>query len=83
MEEALADSRVKEKAHTRANGLPNAERRRLPLVRVEKAYSFASDTGIQSLLDLFAGRSQLIIYHVMFGPSWNAGCDGCSWIACA
>ena len=70
----------KEKALTRAQDALNAERRRLPMRKVEKDYVFQSDKGKVSLLDLFEGRSQLIVYHFMFGPDWEAGCPGCSWV---
>jgi predicted dithiol-disulfide oxidoreductase (DUF899 family) len=73
---------VKEKAATRARDALAAERRRLPMVRVEKDYIFSSPDGKARLLDLFEGRRQLILYHFMFAPGvhgWpNAGCDGCS-----
>ena len=59
-----------------------AERRQaLPWVRIEKAYRFETDTGSASLADLFSGRSQLLIYHFMFGPEYMAGCPSCSMIA--
>jgi predicted dithiol-disulfide oxidoreductase (DUF899 family) len=59
-----------------------AKRRRLlPWVRVDKAYEFDTDAGRASLLDLFAGRSQLLVYHFMFGPDYKAGCPSCSAIA--
>lgn len=59
-----------------------AERRRaLPWVRLEKAYRFDTDEGPASLKDLFQGRSQLLIYHFMFGPDYTAGCPSCSSIA--
>ena len=53
-------------------------RQRLPWVRIDKEYRFETDEGMASLADLFRGRSQLLIYHFMFGPSHDAGCDGCS-----
>lgn len=56
----------------------NAERRRLPMVRVEKTYTFEGPEGPVTLLDLFEGRRQLIVYHFMFDPSWDKGCDGCT-----
>jgi len=56
-------------------------RRQLPWVRVEKEYRFETDEGIASLADLFRGRSQLLIYHFMFGPEYTAGCPACSAIA--
>ncbi|MBP58290.1 MULTISPECIES: DUF899 domain-containing protein [Idiomarina] len=71
----------KEKELTRARDALGAERRRLPMVKVEKNYKFRGDKGTTSLLELFEGRRQLIVYHFMFGPDWKAGCDGCSWVA--
>jgi predicted dithiol-disulfide oxidoreductase (DUF899 family) len=75
---------VKEKAATRANDALSAERRRLPMVRIEKDYVFDGPDGKVGLLDLFEGRRQLIIYHFMFADSvdgWpSAGCPGCSMI---
>ena len=56
-------------------------RQELPWVRVDKQYTFATDTGSASLVDLFQGRSQLLIYHFMFGPEYTAGCPSCSAIA--
>jgi len=58
-----------------------AERRRLPMVKVEKTYIFDTTAGQKSLLDLFAGKRQLIVYHFMFGPDWKKGCPGCTWLA--
>src|SRR5881227_364299 len=73
---------AKEKEATRARDALAAERRRLPMVRIEKDYSFEGPEGKASLLDLFEGRRQLIVYHFMFAPGvdgWpDAGCDGCS-----
>ncbi len=77
---ALDRQIIKEKALTRARDALNAERRRLPMAKVEKEYAFDGPTGTVSLLDLFDGRRQLIVYHFMFGPEWEAGCDGCSWV---
>ncbi|WP_245947815.1 DUF899 domain-containing protein [Billgrantia montanilacus] len=77
---ALERQIAKEKALTRARDRLNAERRRLPMVKVEKEYTFEGPRGAASLLDLFEGRRQLIVYHFMFGPDWEAGCDGCSWV---
>ncbi len=77
---AIAAVRVKEKAITRAKDELNAERRRLPMVKVDKAYEFVGEDGVSSLLDLFAGRRQLIVYHFMFGPDADSGCPGCSWV---
>jgi predicted dithiol-disulfide oxidoreductase (DUF899 family) len=74
---------VKEKAETRARDALAAERRRLPMVRIEEDYVFESAEGKASLLDLFDGRRQLILYHFMFAPGvdgWpTAGCPGCSF----
>jgi predicted dithiol-disulfide oxidoreductase (DUF899 family) len=55
-----------------------ADRRRLPMTRIEKSYTFDGSDGKSTLLDLFEGRSQLLLYHFMFGPNQEAGCDGCS-----
>lgn len=68
----------KEKAFTRARDELNAERRCLPMVRVEKDYELNSPEGRASLLDLFKDRHQLIVYHFMFDPDWNEGCPSCS-----
>lgn len=70
----------KEKAFTRARDELNAQRRRLPMVKIDKDYSFDGPSGTVSLRELFDGRRQLIVYHFMFGPDWKAGCDGCSWV---
>src|ERR1700722_20085201 len=72
---------IKEKQATRLRDAVNAERLALPWVKVEKAYHFATPTGEKSLAELFAGRGQLIVYHFMFGPDWEAGCPGCSFLA--
>src|SRR3989442_13145568 len=72
---------AKEKEATRARDALAAERRRLPRVRIEKEYAFEGPDGKASLLDLFDGRRQLILYHFMFGPNQDAGCDGCSMVA--
>jgi predicted dithiol-disulfide oxidoreductase (DUF899 family) len=76
-EELLADE--KELTH-RSDDLAR-RRRELPWVPVEKDYSFETEAGTKSLADLFDGRSQLLIYHFMFGPSYEAGCTVCSSIA--
>jgi predicted dithiol-disulfide oxidoreductase (DUF899 family) len=70
---------VKEKAATRAHDALAAERRRLPMVRIGKDYIFKGPDGEASLIDLFEGRRQLILYHFMFGPAQDEGCEGCSW----
>lgn len=79
--EQLLAFREKEKAITRELDALNAERRRLPMTRVRSDYIFASADGPRTLLDLFEDRPQLIVYHFMFGPEWEAGCPGCSWVA--
>src|SRR5215467_13173357 len=56
-------------------------RQRLPWVRIDKKYRFETDEGTASLADLFRGRSQLLVYHFMFGPEFTAGCATCSTIA--
>jgi predicted dithiol-disulfide oxidoreductase (DUF899 family) len=77
-EAALADVRAKEKEATRARDALAAQRRRLPRVRIDKEYVLDGPEGKATLLDLFEGRRQLIVYHFMFGPNQDAGCDGCS-----
>jgi len=69
---------VKEKEATRARDALAAERRRLPRVHIDKDYVFDGPEGKAALLDLFEGRGQLLLYHFMFGPNQEAGCDGCS-----
>src|SRR6266478_5304462 len=71
----------KEKAFTRARDELSHERRGLPWERVEKTYVFDTPGGRETLADLFAGRSQLIVYHFMFAPDWEAGCKSCSFWA--
>ena len=68
----------KEKEATHARDRLNAERRRLPTVRIDKKYIFEGPDGKASLLDLFDGRRQLIVYHFMFDPSWENGCESCT-----
>ena len=72
---------VKEKQFSKLRDKMNAERRKLPWVKVEKEYVFDGPMGKVSLADLFCGRSQLIIYHFMFGPGWGDGCPHCSFWA--
>ena len=72
---------AQEKEATRARDALAAERRRLPMVRIEKEYVFDGPGGKTTLLDLFEGRRQLLLYHFMFGPNQDAGCDGCSMFA--
>jgi predicted dithiol-disulfide oxidoreductase (DUF899 family) len=70
-----------EKAHTRRGDELAEWRQKLPWVRVDKDYRFETDAGTASLADLFKGRSQLLVYHFMFGPDYTAGCPSCSAIA--
>ncbi len=70
-----------EKEHTRRSDELARQRQALPWVRVDKDYRFATDGGNASLADLFQGRSQLLVYHFMFGPDYTAGCPSCSAIA--
>ncbi|HMN43662.1 MAG TPA: DUF899 domain-containing protein [Povalibacter sp.] len=70
-----------EKELTRRSDELARQREALPWVRVEKDYRFDTDAGQASLADLFQGRSQLLVYHFMFGPDYQAGCPSCSGIA--
>jgi predicted dithiol-disulfide oxidoreductase (DUF899 family) len=70
-----------EKALTRRSDELARQRQALPWVRIDKEYRFETDEGAASLADLFRGRSQLLIYHFMFGPDYTAGCPSCSAIA--
>lgn len=72
---------IKEKELTRLNDDLARRRRELPWVKVENNYIFEGPMGQETLSDLFAGNSQLIIYHFMFAPGWEEGCPGCSFIA--
>jgi predicted dithiol-disulfide oxidoreductase (DUF899 family) len=72
---------AREKESTRLHDQLSAERRKLPWVKVEKDYSFDTPTGRKSLAELFDGRSQLVIYHFMFGPDWQEGCPSCSFVS--
>jgi predicted dithiol-disulfide oxidoreductase (DUF899 family) len=69
----------KEKEFTRLRDQLSAERREVPWVKVEKIYVFDGPDGQESLADLFAGRSELILQHFMFAPGWKEGCVGCSF----
>ena len=71
----------REKQHTRMGDELARQRRELPWVPLEKEYSFETEEGTRTLPELFEGRSQLLIYHFMFGPSYEAGCPTCSSIA--
>src|SRR6266704_4662293 len=70
-----------EKELTRRSDELARRRQELPWVRIDKGYRFDTDEGTASLADLFSGRSQLLIYHFMFGPDYEAGCPSCSAIA--
>ncbi|HZQ96414.1 MAG TPA: DUF899 domain-containing protein [Candidatus Sulfotelmatobacter sp.] len=71
----------KEKEFTRLRDELSRQRRELPWEKVEKNYLFEGPNGTQTLADLFDGRSQLIVYHFMFGPGWKEGCPSCSFLA--
>jgi len=80
-EEWLAERKVllaDEKELTKHRDRVNAKRRRMPMVRIDKEYVFEGADGKTSLLDLFEGRRQLIVYHFMFDPAWSEGCTGCT-----
>jgi predicted dithiol-disulfide oxidoreductase (DUF899 family) len=77
---ARKDLLAKEKDLTRRRDALNAERRRLPMVGIEKEYVLEGPSGKVRLLDLFEGRRQLIVYHFMFDPSWDEGCPSCSFL---
>ena len=70
-----------EKAHTRQSDELAERRQQLPWVQIDKPYRFDTDEGAASLADLFRGRSQLLVYHFMFGPDYASGCPSCSAIA--
>jgi predicted dithiol-disulfide oxidoreductase (DUF899 family) len=70
-----------EKEFTRRRDELSAERRELPWVRVDKDYVFDTPDGKATLADLFDGRSQLMVYHFMFGPDWEQGCPSCSFVS--
>src|SRR5690625_5288832 len=72
---------IKEKEFTQARDALNAERRRLPMVEIDKDYTLDGPKGKVGLLDLFEGRPQLIVHHFMFDPDWEAGCPACSLAA--
>jgi predicted dithiol-disulfide oxidoreductase (DUF899 family) len=71
---------AKEKEATHLRDKINAERLALPWVKVDKEYIFDTSNGKKTLAELFDGRSQLIVYHFMLGPGWEAGCPGCSFL---
>ncbi|MGG3571707.1 DUF899 domain-containing protein [Bacillus gobiensis] len=78
--DALEKLHVMEKELTHELHALAAERRRLPMVQIDKDYIFEGPDGTKSLLELFEGRRQLIVYHYMFDPSWDKGCVGCSML---
>lgn len=71
----------KEKALTRMRDELSAARRELPWVRIDKTYRFETNEGIKTLDELFEGRSQLVVYHFMYGTDWDEGCPSCSFWA--
>ncbi len=72
---------AKEKEFTRMRDAISKERRKLPWERVDKEYVFDGPGGKETLADLFDGRSQLLVYHFMYGPDWTEGCKSCSFLA--
>ena len=78
MPDAREDLLRLEKEHTRRGDELARLRRELPWVKVEKDYRFETDEGTKTLAELFDGRSQLLVYHFMFGPHYEAGCPTCS-----
>jgi len=71
----------REKEFTRQRDALSGARRQLPMVKIDKEYVFDGPNGKETLSDLFEGRSQLIVYHFMFGPGWEEGCKSCSYLA--
>src|SRR5438552_5095107 len=78
---ARKDLLTREKEFTRQRDALSAARRSLPWVKIDKEYVFDGPKGKETLADLFDGRSQLIVYHFMFGPDWEEGCKSCSYLA--
>jgi predicted dithiol-disulfide oxidoreductase (DUF899 family) len=78
---ARLDLLAKEKEFTRARDALAAQRRRLPMTEVTEDYRFTGPAGEVGLADLFEGRRQLLVYHFMFEPDWDAGCPSCSFVA--
>ncbi|MGH7269119.1 MAG: DUF899 domain-containing protein [Polyangiaceae bacterium] len=72
---------VKEKSFTRERDALAAERRNLPMVKIDKAYVFEDAKGKHTLPELFEGKTQLLVYHFMFEPGWKEGCPGCSYVS--
>ncbi|TCD16407.1 DUF899 domain-containing protein [Oricola cellulosilytica] len=79
--EARKSLLAREKAFTRDRDALSRARREMPMVRVDDAYAFDTETGETSLAGLFGGRRQLVVYHFMFGPDWEEGCPSCSFWA--
>lgn len=79
--EARKELLAKEKEFTKLRDQLSAERRALPWVKIDKEYVFDGPDGEETLSDLFGGRSQLMIYHFMYGPDWEEGCPSCSFWA--
>ena len=79
--EARKQLLAEEKAFTKQRDALSRKRRELPWVKVDKDYSFTTAHGKKSLGELFAGRSQLVVYHFMYGPEWEQGCPSCSFWA--
>jgi predicted dithiol-disulfide oxidoreductase (DUF899 family) len=78
---ARKDLLTREKEFSRQREALSAARRKLPMVKIEKKYVFEGPNGKETLAHLFEGRSQLIVYHFMFGPGWEEGCKSCSYLA--
>jgi len=76
--EARRELLAQEKELTRRHDALNAERRRLPMVRIDKEYVFEGPDGLVTLADLFGDHRQLVVQHVMFGPDWDQPCPGCT-----
>jgi len=79
--QARLDLLKAEKELTRLNDELTSRRRELPWVRIDENYVFDTEEGEATLPDLFRGRSQLIVYHFMYGPDWDEGCPSCSGVA--
>src|SRR5713226_1762386 len=78
---ARKDLLAREKEFTCQRDALSAARRQLPMVKIDKNYVFDGPDGKEALADLFDGRGQLIVYHFMLGPGWDAGCKSCSYLA--
>ena len=70
-----------EKRFTKARDELSRQRRELPWVKLDKCYLFDGPDGKETLAELFGGKSQLIVYHFMFGPDWEQGCPSCSFLS--